>query len=159
MKLPNFRAMLWVFPVAVALHDGEEAWLLPGWVSRHREQLPVHPGDGPIWAGLVMVTLAAFVVTVCCARNGRESTWAYILFGLMSAMLLNVFVPHVPATVVFRQYTPGVLSAVLLNLPLMSVLLYKAVGDGWVSGAKAVRYALLVPLVLAGTIGALFAAA
>ncbi len=109
-----------------------------------------------IWAGLLLVTLAALVVTVCSARSGRESRWAYVFFGFAAAMLLNVFVPHIPATVIFGQYTPGVVSAVFLNLPVMSVLLYKAVKDGWVSGARAVRYALLVPVVLAGMIAGLF---
>jgi hypothetical protein len=42
--------------------------------------------------------------------------------------------------------------AVLINLPVMSILLYKALRDHWVSGARAVRYALLVPLVFARSI-------
>jgi hypothetical protein len=71
-------------------------------------------------------------------------------------MLLNVFVPHILATLFFRQYTPGVLTAVFINLPVMSILLYKAVDERWVSGARAVRYAVLVPMVVAGAILGLF---
>lgn len=71
-------------------------------------------------------------------------------------MLLNVLLPHIPATLVFREYTPGVVTAVLINLPVMSILLFKAVREQWVSGGKAIAYALLVPLAIGGAIAALF---
>lgn len=48
-------------------------------------------------------------------------------------MLLNVLLPHIPATLVFREYTPGVVTAVLINFPVMSILLFKAVREQWVS--------------------------
>ena len=156
MKLMSFRSKLWTFPVAVALHNGEEALSMPAWVSTHGGQLPLHPRPGVIWTGLLLATVAAFAVTALSARNGKQSIWTYLLFGYVAAMLINVFVPHVPATLIFGQYTPGAITAVLINLPVMSILLYKAVHDGWVSGARAARYALLVPLAIAGSILVLF---
>ena len=75
---------------------------------------------------------------------------------LCGGYAINVLAPHIPATLIFGQYTPGVVTAVLINLPVMSILLYKAVHDRWVSGTRAVRYALLVPLVIAGSILGLF---
>jgi hypothetical protein len=148
--------MQWSFPVAVTLHNGEEALFMPGWVAAHSSQTPVHPKPGLIWGGLIVVTLAAFAVTVMSSRRGRQSLWIYLWFGGVSTMLINVFVPHVPATLFFGQYTPGVVTAVFINLPLMSLLLYKAVRNDWVSGARAVRYAVLVPLAVAGSILGLF---
>jgi hypothetical protein len=74
-------------------------------------------------------------------------------------MLVNVLIPHVPATLVFGAYTPGVVTAVLINLPLMSILLFKAVREQWVSGMEAIAYALLVPLAIGTAISVLFAVA
>jgi hypothetical protein len=147
--------MQWLFPVAVTLHNSEEAIGMPKWAAAHSRQLPAHPGNTKIWFGLLLLTLAAFSVTYLSARKGKGSVWAYLLFGAAAAMLVNVFVPHIPATLVFGEYTPGVVTAVLINLPVMSILLCQAVSEQWVSGTKAIAYALLVPLSIGVAIWAL----
>lgn len=157
MKPLSFRKMQWLFPVVVALHNGEEAFFMPKWVAAHRRQLLLHPRAGVILPGLLIVTLAAFAISILSFRRGKESVSAYLLFGGAAAMLVNVFVPHVPATLAFREYTPGVVTAVLIDLPFMSVFMVTAVHDHWVSGTRALGYALLVPLAIGGSILVLFA--
>jgi uncharacterized protein with HXXEE motif len=153
----RFQKLQWLFPIAVTLHNAEEAVSMPQWISAHRSQVPLHPGSGKIWLGLFLLTVAAFVVTYMCARNAKQSIWAYLLFGYVAAMLVNVFVPHIPATLVYGEYTPGVLTAIFVNLPVMSIVLFKAVREQWVAGMKAAAYALLVPLAIGGAIATLFA--
>jgi thiamine transporter ThiT len=157
MKPLSFRKMQWLFPVVVALHNGEEAFFMPKWVAAHRGQLLLHPRAGVILPGLLVVALAAVAISILSFRRGKESVWTYLLFGCAATMLVNVFVPHVPATLAFREYTPGVVTAVLINLPFMSVFMVTAVHDHWVSGTRALRYALLVPLAIGGSILVLFA--
>jgi hypothetical protein len=153
----SFQRMQWLFPIAVTLHNSEEALYMPKWVAAHAEHLVVHPGVTRIWFGLLLFTLAAFAVTYMSAKKGKQSVWAYLLFGYAVAMLANVFIPHVPATLIFGEYTPGIVTAVLINLPVMSILLFQAVHEQWVLGTKIYAYALLVPLVIAAAISALFA--
>jgi hypothetical protein len=154
-----FQRMQWLFPIAVTLHNSEEAFCMPRWVSGHSGQLPFHPGAAKIRLALLLLTLAAFAVSYLSAQKGKRSVWAYLLFGYAAAVLVNVFVPHIPATLVFGEYTPGVVTAVLINLPVMSILLFKAVREQWVSGMKAIAYALLVPLAIGAAISVLFAVA
>ena len=151
----NFKRLRWLFPIAVTLHNAEEAIWMPPWVSEHATLFPV-PGAARIRIALVVVTGAAFAVTCLSARKGPKSIWTYLLFGSVVAMLANVFVPHVPATLYFRSYTPGVVTAVLINLPVMSYLATQAVRERWVSAWKAALFAAAVPLALAGMIYALF---
>jgi hypothetical protein len=47
---------------------------------------------------------------------------------------------------VFGSYTPGVISATLVNLPVMTFLLFLAVRERWVSGTRAITYAVMVPI-------------
>jgi len=129
---------------------------MPTWISVHRSQLPLHPETVRIQLGLLFLTAAAYAVTYLSAQTGKRSIWAYLLFGYIAAMLANVLLPHIAATLAFRQYTPGVASAILINLPVMTVLLFKAVREQWVSGLNAIAAALLVPLAIAGAIAALF---
>ena len=149
--------MQWLFPIAVTLHNSEEAIYMPKWIALHTKQLPVHPGAARIWFGLLLLTLAAFAVTYLSAQKGKGSVWTYLLFGYAVAMLANVFIPHIPATLVFGEYTPGVVTAVLLNLPIMTILLWKAVRERWVPGTKTIAYSLLVPLTIGAAISILFA--
>jgi Protein of unknown function with HXXEE motif len=155
----QFQRMQWLFPIAVTLHNSEEAFYMPNWVSVHRGQLPLHPGTATLRFALLLLALAAFAVTYLSAQKGKLSVGAYLLFGYAAAMLVNVLIPHVRATWVFGEYTPGVVTAVLINLPVMSILLFKAVREEWVSGMKAIAYALLVPLAIGAAICVLFAVA
>jgi hypothetical protein len=155
--MPHFKELQWLFPVAVALHNGEEAIWMPVWTSQHTAQLPVHPPEGTvICCALGLLTVAAFAVTYFSARQGKSSNWAYLLFGSIVTMWVNVFVPHIPATLLFHSYTPGVVTAVLINLPLMSVLAVQAMREKWVSGRKALVFAAGVPVAIGTAIVALF---
>jgi hypothetical protein len=148
-----FGRLQWLFPIAVAVHNGEEAVTLPAWAAQHAEQLPLHlPSAAAIRVALLVLALAACAVTYLSARRGKQSMWANLLFGGIVAMLVNVFVPHVPATIWFHSYTPGVVTAVLINLPLMRWLAVRAVREQWVSWGKAVTYGLAVPITLSGLI-------
>jgi hypothetical protein len=72
-------------------------------------------------------------------------------------MVANAFVPHLVATIAARRYAPGTATAVLLNLPLGSLLLYQSLKNGDVDPAVFVYsgpltaigvLALVPPLVL-----------
>jgi hypothetical protein len=153
----SFQKLQWLFPVAVSLHNSEEAIWMPGWASQHHIRLPFAlPQAGQIRFALIVLTIAAFAVTYLSQRKGKQSFWAYLTFGSIVAVLVNVFVPHVPATLVYRTYTPGVVTAVLVNLPLMSLLVFIAVRQRWVSGGKAMASAIAIPLAIAGAIPILF---
>jgi len=149
----DFPRLQWLFPIAVTLHNAEEAIWMPGWAANHLEDVVGRPpGATEIRAALVVLAVAAFVATYLSVRRGPESVWAYLTFGYIIAMLANVFVPHVPAAIVFRGYAPGVVTAVLINLPVMSLLAVRMVRERWVSGWKAAGFGVGVPLVLGGAI-------
>lgn len=156
----SFQKLQWLFPLAVAVHNGEEAIWMPGWDARQAEQLPVDPPSAAvIRLALLVLTGAAFVITYLCAQKGKHSIWAYLLFGSILSMGANVFVPHVPASLIFRAYTPGVVTAVVINLPLMSYLAVLAVRERWVAGWKAAAFGVGVPVGLGGIIVAVIRAA
>jgi hypothetical protein len=152
----SFQKLQWLFPIAVTFHNSEEALWLPAWWVRHAKEVPVHPGAGAFRYAVAVLTVAAFGVKYLSERKGKESVWAYLLFWYIVAMLANVLIPHIPASLVFRSYTPGVVTAVLINLPVMGFLSIRAVREGWVWGRKAVVFGVAVPLAIAGIIPMLF---
>jgi hypothetical protein len=152
-----FRKLQWLFPVVVTAHNLEEAIWLPGFIAMHADQLPWAVRSGEFRLALVVLTVAAWVVTYLSWRTGKQTLWAYLEFGYVTAMLVNVFVPHVPSVFVFRRYVPGFGTAVILNLPVLTVLATKAVREGYVSGRKSLVFGIGVPVGLGAVIVALFA--
>jgi hypothetical protein len=125
-------------------------------MAAHGTELPWSVDPGQFRFALVVLTLAAWVVTYLSWRRGPRSVWAYLLFGYIVAVLVNVLVPHVPAAIMFRGYAPGVVTAVLVNLPVLALLTRLAIKDQYVVGRKAVAFGMGVPLILA-LVPALFA--
>jgi hypothetical protein len=138
------------------LHNSEEWIWMPGWMQRHADRLPWAVTAVQFRFGLLVLTVAAFAVTWLSAGHGKQSIWSYMVFGYIVAMLVNVFVPHLPASILFWGYTPGVITAVFVNLPMMSALAVAALRQGWVAERKALAFAVAVPLGIAACVPLLF---
>jgi hypothetical protein len=108
------------------------------------------------FAAAVLAALA-FIVTFCSARAGRESIGAYLLTGYALAMLINVLVPHLLATVAMRRHMPGLGTAIVLNLPVTVMLLRRAFAEGYVRFPTFAYYGALVCVTLAASIPLLLA--
>ncbi len=130
----SFRRLQWVFPIAVTIHNTEEAVWLPSWAAQHAEYMPWHPGAAQFRLALAALTVAAFAITGASVRRGPRSPWTYLFISYTAVMFLNVFVPHIPASIYLRSYTPGVVSAAFVNLPVTAMLLIRAVQERIVAG-------------------------
>ena len=75
--------------------------------------------------------LAAFLITFWSIRSGKRSagTYAFALFVLVVA--LNALW-RLGVTLWFRGYTPGVATALALNLPVTLYPLRRAIREGFV---------------------------
>ena len=151
----SFRSLEWLFPVVITLHNAEEAIGLPDWWKRSGHWHPsVTPGAFRF--AVTVLTLLAFVVTCFSVESGKQTAWTYLAFGFIAATLVNVLIPHLAATIALRSYVPGVVTAVFLNLPVLSLLMVLALREGYVSGWKAVEFCAGVSAALLASIPALF---
>jgi hypothetical protein len=152
----TFRDLEWLFPIVVSLHNAEEAIGFPGWLR----------GPGRRWHGSItsgaarfaaaILALLAFAVTWMSLVSGRQTVWTYLAFGYIAAMLANVLAPHLIATIMLHRYVPGILTALLLNLPVLTLLVVYALREGYVSGWKAVAYCAGVSATLVASLPVLF---
>ena len=152
----NFVLLSWVFALAVTLHNLEEACFLPAWSrSAGRWHRPV---DTRVFRFAVgVLTALAYLVVGLSAQGGKENVATYLLAGYALAMLLNVFFPHVVATLAMRRYAPGTATAVFLNLPVTVMLLATALQVGSIQLATFLWVGPLVTVALLGAIPLLFA--
>ena len=114
----------WLFTFGVLVHNTEEALYLPAWSMRAGRWYK--PIAAPVFRFAVILLSGIFIAVTIAASLSRPGGIAlYFMAGYVLAMLLNVFMPHVLATVLMRKYMPGTATAVLLNLPLGLLYLHQ----------------------------------
>lgn len=136
----------WLFALGVTAHNAEEAWLLPSWPRRPPFRWAnVQAGSFRFVAAVL--SLVALLVAWLASVGGTHSLGAYLIAGGAAAMVLNVFLPHVVATVALRAYAPGPATALLFNLPLGGWLVYRSLAEHWVEPSV---FAVSGPLTVLG---------
>jgi hypothetical protein len=148
-------ALFGPFVGAVLLHNAEEAIWLPRWSKTAGRW---HPGVGHaecLFGGAVL-SLLLIAIAALATNFGPQSVAAYIFFGYVFAMVANALAPHLAVSIAMRRYMPGTASALLLNLPLGSLLLFAGVKEKWVTFGTLAWAAPVVALVLLGSIPLLF---
>lgn len=118
----------WLFTIGVLIHNTEEALWLPDW-SLHSGKW--HPPVGPreFRFAVFVLSLVLVIFSLLSSLNPAGSISAHLMAGYVLAMVLNVFFPHVLATVFMRRYMPGTASALLFNLPLGLIYLSRALSE------------------------------
>lgn len=152
-----FEYAQWLFPLAITIHNIEEALRLPEWSARAaRFHKPV--GAFEFRFAVVVLTLLGYLVTVLSFFHGKGSVATGLFCAYCLAMLLNAFMPHLAATIALRRYAPGLATGLLINVPVTAWLLHLAFAQGHVTRKLlAVSSLITIPALLA-SIPLLFAA-
>ena len=126
----KFNQAQWLFPLAITIHNAEEAIWLPVFWQRRQWQVPVSANQ--FWVATLALDVLAFLITYLAVKHGKRSTAANFYSGFVFVVLLNV-VWHLGVAIWYRTYAPGVVTAVALNLPLTIYLLRRAVRENYIS--------------------------
>ncbi|AHG88908.1 HXXEE motif-containing protein [Gemmatirosa kalamazoonensis] len=143
------RPPLRILAALVPLHNAEEALTFGHYLPAVRARVP--PVLAPLAASIterqLLVALGAATVVpvavVLWAERRPRSGGARWLALLVAAVLLVNVASHVAAAVVvLRGYSPGLVTALALNLPGCAWLLWRAARERWVSPGA---FAALLP--------------
>ena len=52
-----------------------------------------------------------------------------LYLGYVGMMVLNAIFPHLVATIALRRYAPGLITAIALNVPIGSYILYESMKE------------------------------
>ncbi len=128
----TFELLYFLFPVAITLHNLEEAIWMPAWSkTAGRWHRPVE--KIPFRFAVLVLTLLAYLFAYLGLMGGKQSIGIYLLGGYAFLMLSNVFVPHLIAAIWLKKYVPGIVTGLALNLPVCSILLIFILAEGYVS--------------------------
>jgi len=127
----QFRAVVWLLPIAYTIHDLEEAVFQPSWSAE--VGLPSPVGPFAFRFAVAVVSAASWVVAFLAFRGPPRGLAAHAAAAAAGILLLNVFIPHVLAAIWVGGYAPGVVSAVGFNLWVSPLVLRAAFREGMVS--------------------------
>ncbi|HUR97575.1 MAG TPA: HXXEE domain-containing protein [Pyrinomonadaceae bacterium] len=158
--------LYWLIPATFVIHDAEELLTMPGWVSDHKSQLTMLFGrlglDG--LADLMPSTFTRASIAIACVliifvvftagvvREPQSRMWRYLFGGLLGVFFLHGFT-HIGQTVAFGTYTPGVVTAALLVIPVSAFVYRRLLAGGGLDRrhtviATVVAAALFIPATL-----------
>jgi len=124
----DFLRLLWLFPIAWALHEAEE-WNIMKWYHRNYTDLPPAT-DRSARTWIVFVSLVGFIWCGVAVLPGNRSFAAFVFLPAMAIALQNAL-QHVFWLFYFKQYAPGVITSVLLLIPIGSYIAVRAVQRGY----------------------------
>ncbi|MCB1322723.1 MAG: HXXEE domain-containing protein [Leptospiraceae bacterium] len=127
---PRIKSAVYALPLVFILHNLEELIGMASWTERIPAAIHPHVTTLQFAIAITLFSLLG-LVTVFGSPRLINSVWhERILIAFAGMLWLNVFLPHVLATIVFQMYAPGVFTAVLLNLPLTSFILWSMYRNG-----------------------------
>jgi hypothetical protein len=114
------------FPLAITLHNIEEALWLPQW-SKHAGRFHPPVEKNEFYFALIVITAIAYLSTFLTVLFPDNMYVTRLFYGFLGAMIINAIFPHLVATIVLKKYAPGLLTGLFLIIPVNSILIYRAV--------------------------------
>jgi len=113
-----------LFLFSITLHNLEEALWLPTW-SHHASKFHKPVEKNEFYFAVIIITSLAYLSTFFYLLFPNSSLAKYILIGFLGSMIVNAIFPHLLASIVLKKYAPGVITGILLNIPINSLVLFQ----------------------------------
>ena len=150
MKAAGDRGSFGLVPLAMAAHNVEEALTVRSHAPELQRMLADRlgvatrsPSPGHYYVALLFISMVVFALYII---SRKKRSWEYALLVVQAAMGLNVLV-HVGAAAVLGGYVPGLLSAVLIELPTSIVVIGGERGTGRLSRSQWMLLPILAVLI------------
>ena len=125
----SFARLLWLIPIFLTIHNMEEAPFMEGWSRRLPRNLSLTITKRQFVVAVIFITIAGFAFTYIGVEYLANRTGYLLVLGMQTILFVNAFVPHIVATIRFRMYSPGVISAMLITLPFSLYLFGRALEE------------------------------
>ena len=145
--------LLLFFPLAITLHNIEEALWLPQW-SHHDSKYHKPVEKNEFHFALIIITALAYLVTFFRIILPDVVFISWVFYGFLGVMIINAIFPHLMATIALKKYAPGLFTGLFLIIPINSTLIYRAVDIGFITisgviiatAAVGILLILIIPL-------------
>jgi hypothetical protein len=119
----ELKTLIYLLPFAFTIHNIEEFCGMEKWTKSIPSYIHKPVTTKQFGIAVLIFSISGFVV---CFTKGVYSTEEYyfnIIAGFAGMILLNVFMPHLLATIYLKKYSPGIITGLVINLPLTALIL------------------------------------
>jgi hypothetical protein len=127
----SFLNTLWLFFVVFALHELEE-WNIIKFERRNFIGIPPAATEKSDRMFIGFFILVGFIWCAAATLPGSPVVAVYIILPVIFFMLTNS-IQHVFWSLYFKQYAPGIITAVLLLIPINCYVIFRAIQQEYVS--------------------------
>jgi hypothetical protein len=147
--------LLLFFPLAITLHNIEEALWLPQWSHQAaRYHPPVKKKE--FYFALIVITALAYLTTFLILLFPDSIYIKWMFYGFLGAMIINALFPHLVASIALKKYAPGLFTGLFLNIPINSLLIYRAINTGLTTITEVIISSIVMGILLILIIPLLF---
>ena len=159
------KRLIWTFAIILILHNLEELYRMDEFLTGHTDEFPAFfqqavgmwQGNSfsmAIWGLNIFGLLLAMVLTLNVHKR-----WVHVLFVFLTGTMGINAVMHIGQSVFLRNLAPGVVTAVMLVLPLSVRSIRHELNTGWVTrrllilllGAGMIAMPLIIWLLMMGS--------
>jgi hypothetical protein len=121
----SFRRLLWCIPLSILIHNLEEYPKIVTYAHQHgiaikRRQMGI---------AVALATLLPIPITAIATRSPSTPLRLQIVLAIPALMAINA-ATHLAQTIILKDYSPGTLTGVSINLPLAAYLYQRALCEG-----------------------------
>ncbi|MGN7476341.1 HXXEE domain-containing protein [Solibacillus silvestris] len=143
------------FCLAITLHNLEEALWLPQWsLLDHSLQQAVAPDE--FHFAVIVITALAYLTSFLFLNFPEMKIVKWAFAGFLGSMIFNAFFPHLVSSIFMKAYAPGLITGVLLNIPINSFILYTLCKQRFLNFKAIILSTIIVGLILLFLIPVLF---
>lgn len=115
--------LLYLLPFVFTVHNVEEVLSMEKWTRSNKTPLFKPVSTLQFGIAVSIFSLLGFLLIFGKPMFPSERIYLEISIGFSGMLLLNVFFPHLLASINFRKYAPGVITALIINLPFSLLVL------------------------------------
>jgi hypothetical protein len=123
----KYEKLIWILAITETIHNIEEAIWLPNLFQSINVLYSFISAFEFRFATLLVTLLILWIIWYFVKYKKKLSK--YLMCGTLFIILFNVFMPHIVASVLLKKYIPGVISGIILNIPVTSYLLWRGFNE------------------------------
>jgi hypothetical protein len=130
MPRMSFNTALLLAPLAYAIHHAEEH-LIFNFRAWRLQYFPDNNALSTEAILAVLVSVGLIYLLLHATIRTRVSAWVVLIF-LMATQVHNAIF-HLGTTIIFKDFSPGLITALVLYLPVNGLIAWAALKENWVS--------------------------
>ena len=131
----NFKLLVWLLFIVFLIHNLEELLSVSNWLKENINTIPsflnskiaivIHYKFNIfIVIALSLATLLPFIICIWANKTNNQQLTIFLLLTIAWVMMLNAF-QHIFNTLIMNEYTPGLITALLINLPFSIYFIHR----------------------------------